>query len=194
MATPPDFTAGQVLTAAQMNAVGLWKMNPTSVSSGSSIIGNGTVEFTSAATISLNGIFTDDFRNYVININQTAVSGSGFYRFRFRASGSDNTSSTYNFYIARRSSLDGGIVQSFNRTQNIADIGNSNVGANQATTLRIFSPKLAEPTHGLTEYVDSAANYGAGAFMFTGSTAFDGCSIIFTGTNITGELTVYGYN
>ena len=80
MATPPDFTAGQVLTAAQMNAVGLWKVTPTSVTgTGASIDSNGDVVVSSGGSnVTLNGVFSADFKNYKILASEflcSAVSG-----------------------------------------------------------------------------------------------------------------------
>ena len=53
MATPPDFTAGSVLTAAQMNSVGRWK------------VAAGT--FTNAASFDVTG-FVADYDFYQLNI------------------------------------------------------------------------------------------------------------------------------
>lgn len=65
MATPPDFTVGQVLTAAQMNAVGLWKITPTSVTNGT--LSNGVVTVGSGvSSVTVNGAFNSDFVNYKI--------------------------------------------------------------------------------------------------------------------------------
>jgi hypothetical protein len=193
MATPPDFTAGQVLTAAQMNAVGLWAITPTSVSAGATIGTNGAVSFTTQQTISLNGVFTGDYLNYLVHINQTALSGSGLQQIRFRVGGSDDTSSLYNYYLNRLSSLDGSTVASFARTQNIAPITPA-LGATHSGTFTIFNPQVAQPTYFSGQNVDSSGNMVNNSALFTGTTVFDGFSIIVTATNITGTIRVYGYN
>ncbi len=53
MATPPTFTTGQVLTAAQMNAVGLWLVKTQAVGSG-------------VASVTVTGAFSSDYDNYRI--------------------------------------------------------------------------------------------------------------------------------
>ena len=63
MATPPVFTAGQVLTAAQMNAVGLWR-----------ITGNTT--FSAVANIGQSNVFTSDYETYLLIIRATTSSTS----------------------------------------------------------------------------------------------------------------------
>lgn len=75
MATPPVFSAGAVLTAAQMNAVGLWLIKTDTITSGA------TKEITSA--------FNSDFTNYRIvlsNLN-TAAGANIFFRFGTVATG-----------------------------------------------------------------------------------------------------------
>ena len=69
MATPPVFSAGAVLTAAQMNAVGMWLVKTDTITSGA------TKEITDA--------FSSDFQNYRIVLSNV-VSGIGanmFFRF-----------------------------------------------------------------------------------------------------------------
>ena len=61
MATPPVFSAGAVLTAAQMNAVGLWEIK-------SQTIGTGVTE------VEVTGAFSADYDSYLITINGGAAS------------------------------------------------------------------------------------------------------------------------
>jgi hypothetical protein len=58
MATPPDFTAGQVLTAAQMNKIGLWVVKTETA-------------FSAAASVTADSVFTADFTNYVLKLRYT---------------------------------------------------------------------------------------------------------------------------
>ena len=51
MATPPDFSSGAVLTAAQMNGVGLWLVKTQTVGTG-------------VATIDVTSAFSSDYQNY----------------------------------------------------------------------------------------------------------------------------------
>ena len=56
MATPPDFTTGQVLTAAQMNAVGLWLVKKQTIGAG-------------VGTLTVTDAFSTDYENYRIIIS-----------------------------------------------------------------------------------------------------------------------------
>jgi hypothetical protein len=78
MATPPDFSVGQVLTSATMNQVGLWKITPTSVSgTGATINATGDVVVTSGSTsVTVNGIFSDNFENYLFSVSGFRGSGA----------------------------------------------------------------------------------------------------------------------
>ena len=51
MATPPDFTAGQVLTAAQMNKVGMWIVASQAVG-------------TAVSSVTISGCFSADYYDY----------------------------------------------------------------------------------------------------------------------------------
>ncbi len=64
MATPPDFTTGAVLTAAQMNAVGLWLVK--------------TQTFTTQTNVDVTSVFTSDYENYIA-IVRLASSLTGNY-------------------------------------------------------------------------------------------------------------------
>ena len=56
MATPPDFTAGQVLTAAQMNQIGLWHVSRTTIGSG-------------VASVTVSNAFSADYDTYQIVVS-----------------------------------------------------------------------------------------------------------------------------
>ena len=74
MATPPDFSSGAVLTAAQMNSFGLWKV--------------GTVTATPSAEILVNNVFSSDYENYKVIISNLLIATSPqSLRLQFRDSG-----------------------------------------------------------------------------------------------------------
>jgi hypothetical protein len=56
MATPPTFTTGAVLTAAQMNAVGLWLVKSQTIGTG-------------VTSVTVTGAFSADYDNYRIVIS-----------------------------------------------------------------------------------------------------------------------------
>ena len=64
MATPPDFSSGAVLTAAQMNAVGLWLVKTQTIG-------------TAVSSVTVTGAFSTDYDNYLITVSGGANSLSG---------------------------------------------------------------------------------------------------------------------
>lgn len=68
MATPPTFSAGAVLTGAQMNAVGMWRITSCTVTStgGTAATGsNGVITIgTGNTTVTVSNAFSSDFNAY----------------------------------------------------------------------------------------------------------------------------------
>ena len=73
MATPPVFSSGAVLTAAQMNSVGIWKV-------GSQTVGN------AVAFVTVSSVFTSDYDNYKI-VYLGGVSSASAVLFRIQLGG-----------------------------------------------------------------------------------------------------------
>ena len=69
MATPPDFTSGQILTAAQMNAVGLWLVKTQTIGTG-------------VTSVSVTDAFPSDYSNFKILIEILDSNGTGSNTFQ----------------------------------------------------------------------------------------------------------------
>ena len=83
--------------------LGLSLITPTSItatggSATSSISSTGTVSFTSASAISLNGVFSATYENYRVIFKGSLTTGSQDLKLRLRSSGSDNSTSNYFYY------------------------------------------------------------------------------------------------
>ncbi len=72
MAVPPVFTAGQVLTAAQMNAVGMWLVKAQTIGSG-------------VSTVTLTDVFSADYDNYRVIVSGGAASTTNAFNMTFGA-------------------------------------------------------------------------------------------------------------
>ena len=89
MATPPSFFAGAVLTAAQMNSVGLWLVSSTTIGS-------------AVSTINIDGCFTSDYRNYLIVFTGTNSSTTNIIQGNWRSSGANLAGAgTYQYGVTR---------------------------------------------------------------------------------------------
>jgi hypothetical protein len=80
MATPPQFSAGAILTAAQMNAVGMWRITSCTVTSAggtAATASNGIITMGSGNTsVTVANAFSSDFDNYRIVISNGVASGA----------------------------------------------------------------------------------------------------------------------
>ena len=82
-----------------MSVNGLVVMTPTSIAStgtgnSSSIGANGKVTFSSCATLSLNGVFTSSYDNYMVVVRNTSTAVNNMV-VRLRVAGADATGSNY---------------------------------------------------------------------------------------------------
>jgi hypothetical protein len=66
MATPPDFSSGAVLTAAQMNAVGLWLVKTQTIG-------------TAVSSVTVTGAFSTDYDHYKIIVQANSIAAGGPY-------------------------------------------------------------------------------------------------------------------
>lgn len=65
MAVPPDFVAGQVLTAAQMNKIGLWQVKTQTIG-------------TTVSSVTVSSAFSADYDDYLITMTGGVTSASTY--------------------------------------------------------------------------------------------------------------------
>lgn len=181
---------------------GLVVMTPSSVvaagtGSSASINADGSVDFASCTSLSLNGVFTSSYDNYMIAIRLTSTSGSNTNNlwYRLRASGTDNsTSSSY----TSQSLIGSSSTVSASRASNAQAVAQL-----QRNTLRsglaiyLFGPQLAQPTamRSISSSSTGDAQITDYAVTHNQSSSYDGISFIDQGGwAISGLLTVFGFN
>lgn len=178
----PDFSSGEVLTSADMDRVGLWRV--------------GSVTAT-GATIALDNVFTTTFSRYRIFITQTNATATGTTLFRFRAGGTAiatndyyyggsvyryNTNGEY-WYTGATSSFVTMIASGAVQTECVIDIAFPRDAQRKqfiASSTSNFSNYIGTTTHGIVNL--TATNYDG--FQLTQDAA---------GT-LTATAIVYGYN
>jgi hypothetical protein len=195
MATPPDFTAGQVLTAAQMNAVGLWKMTPTVSGTGASV-SNDDVILTNAPEPFIT-CFTADFANYRILFDVTAMSTGTASPWAFRlANGTTPNTTAANYFNSQEERPYTG---AFVAVQNNGTIASWQVGRGQDGTgsiiIDIFNPQSStRNTYYTSSYSDKAASGVTGGYLSV-TTSYTGFNLRLDGTKtFSGTIRIYGYN
>lgn len=178
MATPPVFSAGGVLTAAQMNAVGLWLVKSQTIGS-------------TVATVEVDSAFTSDFNVYLVTVSGGVASANGAMRIQLGAT----ATGYYGSRIGTAYSSDTLIVA---RDNNATICGHAGVGttdtldayiilnnpyATKRTLITAFTrnPVTTGGAHTYNGFVDTATSYTA----FTISPS--------AGTYTGGTIRVYGY-
>jgi hypothetical protein len=173
--TSPTFAVGEILTAADMNKVGLWLVKSQTIGAG-------------VSSVPITNCFNSDFRNYrvtfeggVQSVNDAAI------QLQFAAAAGHYAQMRYDAFSGVGSST----LPSFN--QNFCYFGLSGQ-ANQCTfSIDVYAPNLAE----ITKYSGSfTANnfYGTGGGLYFNTAQLTGFTIIFPGfTNTGGIVKVYGY-
>ena len=190
-------TNGQVLTADSTAATGLaWA---TAASGSFTKITSAT--FSAVSSVSLpNSTFTSTYTNYKVIITISSTSGSPTITGRYRASGSDNTTSNYYsaLSIAR---VDGSAATQANSSATTSfNLGYVTSGApgTYGLTLDFLGPEAAVRKQiggtgfGANAGLDAFAAYSFGSW-FNATTQFDAFSFISGAGTITGSYAVYGY-
>lgn len=177
-------------------APGMVLLTPTSIThtgTSASVGANGQVTFTAVSNLSINGVFSADFDNYVVSIEGTGSTSVSTY-YRWRAAGTDN--STANSYVDQRILADGSSITGTRFSA--ANFGQSPFEPRNTqragATWHIYNPFLAVPT---VNRVLSISDYlGAQIYDTAGthnqSASYDGFTLITSTGSITGTLQVYG--
>lgn len=181
-----------------MSKNGLHLITPTSIAStgtgnSSSISANGSVTFSSCLTLSLNGVFSADYDNYMVVMRHVISSGGPGLNIRLRVSGTDN--STANSYVRQSVSADGTTVGGGRTTSNQAGFTTSDDNQRNGSILYLYGPYLAEPTAIRAVNVDSYLDAFLldAAITHNQSTSYDGFTIITDGVvTLSGRVAVYG--
>lgn len=194
----PTFNVGEVLTASDMNAVGLWKITPTVSGSGMSVSGNEVV-LTNVSNGEIRSVFSSAYRNYrvvlnhscstTVSVNLEMLSGTNTPEtgavYRWGAVGYISVNATYNDAATATTSFAGfsqGAVSDAGSAHTIAEFAQPNVASR--TWIKTSNGfEWTSNTVYMREYnvlVDTATQY-TGFRLLTS-----------TGT-ITGTINIYGW-
>lgn len=178
MATPPDFSPGQVLTAAHMDAVGLWLVK-------TQIIGS------AVSSVTVTDAFSADYDNYLILVNGGASSTTTDLQLKLGST----TTGYYNFlaYTAYNVS-----VQSYFAQQNVAawNYCGAATTTSMNANINLHGPFLSDETHMTCRQTFASTTtgyYHAGGFL-NNTTSYTAFTLTpASGTITGGTIRVYGY-
>jgi hypothetical protein len=179
MATPPTFTTGAVLTAAQMNAVGFWLVKSATLTSGNSN--------------TITDAFTSDFTNYKIVVSNLQANDVANMYMRM------GTTNTGYYYGGTRRTYSGTTTNGQGAGVSQWVIGFVPNSSNKSGgTIEIQMPQAAQRTTFQSSFGDSRTD-GDGVNMFTGfiddSTQYTSFTFFLDGTvALTScNIKIYGY-
>ena len=188
MATPPDFTTGQVLTAAQMNAVGMWLI---------------TSDTLSGTSKNFESVFNDaDYENYFIVGNSLTLSGTGAILFRMLNGSTPASGNAYGWAMRGLTVATAGAdVTSGAANISSGFTGFEQTGLNNAVAggfeMVLYAPHKAARTFGTVNSAmyNSAFLHHTGMVIHDALTAYNGIQFL-TGSAVTmgGRISIYGYN
>jgi hypothetical protein len=182
-------TNGHVLTADSPASTGLkWA---ATVVAGMTLINS--TNYSGSTSFAVDSVFSATYDYYKIICTNTSGSGSAAeVRINFRTGGATNSSASYQF--AGQARLYGSATSDFSNgsAQTYAFVWRTN-GSVWAGELEIYNPFAAQRTWFQGSKIDSYEAGTQGGF-FDNTTSFDGFTIVNTGgTNIAGNVKIYGY-
>ena len=180
----------QIATSIQAVPQGLVPIVPTSVVNGS-FTGDGVVSFSSVGSVSLNGVFTSAFTNYIVTWNCISGSSDAAVQIRFRASGTDDSATSY-VTSYQESTAGGAFVASGGTTSSVRVGRMSTTGA--GGEIKVFAPQLSTVrSRAVAQSMDST-HFAQGGGTWNANKTHDGFTLILSGITGTGTLQVFGYS
>jgi len=177
---------------------GLVAMTPSSIAysgTSASINADGSVVFSACLSLSLNGVFTSSYDNYMITMRTNDSATGANYFARLRASGTDEASGSN--YYTRQSLYINGTGTSAGRSGDSAFRVKETGTSKSGFAMYFFGPHLSQPTACRSVVVDSAnsASIYENANTHSLSNSYDGITMLsLNSISFTGLLTVFGFN
>jgi len=176
---------------------GLELITPTSIAvtgSGSSatINAGGSVTFATAATLSLNGVFSSTYDNYIVDMRTTrAGSGTEGHEMRLRVGGVDASGGNYTRQLLLS---EGTLILGDRSATTQGRIGISTAVGPLGFQVFIYGPSLAQPTawRSVTSTDRNTRDISEYVVTHNVSTAYDGLTLFPTAGSFTGLIKVYG--
>ena len=171
--TYPTFSSGDVLTAAEMNAVGLWLVKSQTVG-------------TAVSSVTVTGAFSTDYDNYLIVDSGGTSSVDGAYGIKLGA-----TATGYYYAFIYASFLGGAVSNAAGNNLTFFDYAGGSSTRNGL--LEVNAPFLTVPTE-MRSRVRYGTVYGSNVGQVTGSTSYTAFTLTpASGTMTGGTIRVYGY-
>ena len=178
---------------------GIVLIRPTSTAiagagSSATINTNGSVTFTACTSISLNGVFSSVYDNYLVNIISHDATSSGVsLLMRMRLSGIDNQ--TASSYVRQNLTGSGAGVLVNRTTTTSAEVFVYGKNAlRNGLELFVYGPFLTQPTavRGVSTSSEQSAYLYESVFTHNQAVSYDGFTLFTGASGVTGLIKVYG--
>jgi hypothetical protein len=177
--TYPNFVAGDILRAQDMNAVAGWK------------VASGTLSLSTTPT-NVTGVFTSDYKNYRLLLNVTNKSGTIRVDMKYIV-GTTATSTGY-YQAGIGSDYTANATLYYQRSNNDPQLFGISSSALLSQSIDIYNPNKAAATmhHGTLVDANFGYPYMVGGSQ-TSSTAFTGFQLFTSAGTATVEYQLIGY-
>jgi hypothetical protein len=182
---------GSVVGVTSVTGAGMDLIVPTSVAGAGVTLSGGQISFTTATSVSVNGVFSSTYDNYRI-ITRLIGSTTALPSIRLRLSGTDASGANYEHQYLQASAATVSAARTTGSTGfEIASIGSTDYSY---LIIDIGNPSIASTTQlsiNSNQYTSaSIAGQYAGRHSLT--TAYDGFSLLANTGSTTGIIRVYG--
>ena len=191
--TYPSFSAGDVLTASDMNAVGLWRITGCTVTSSggtAATASNGVISFGAGNTsVTVSSAFSASYSNYLILIDYAYVaSGNPAMYLKMGTTAANYYGVTA--YYAYDASGDGTAKRNAGTEWNVGYIGANNYSA----AITVYAPQRNVRTSMSATHAGDLY-YGTSNGMLADTTQYTSFNLAPASSSFTaGTVRVYGYN
>jgi hypothetical protein len=171
----PDFSPGEVLTAAAMDSIGLWLVKTQTIGS-------------AVSSVTVTGAFSSDYDNYLIQVAGGASSATAVLNLRL---GSDVTGYRYQFIYGNWANS--AIAEGTTTATSFQYMGSSNADG-IFMNCAVLSPNLAKGTRVVSDSTATGSYSGTCTGYLPTVTQYTSFIILpSTGTLTAGTIRVYGY-
>lgn len=181
------------LSTAVVKGAGMDLITPTSVAGTGVTLSGSVVTISGASTISVNGCFTSAYANYYLVFSGLIGSASSTpFILRLRASGTDNSASSYAYGKSYALFSGSGGAQGQTAYTSFGDFINATNARKGSLLLTLTSPQLAETTgYHVQSIRGDAGDVQNGAHNV--NSAFDGFTTSSANaTTLSGTIRIYG--
>jgi hypothetical protein len=153
-----------------------------------------TETFSAVSSVSVDNVFSATYDNYFLTGNISTTGGDA--SLRWRVGGADNSTSNYQYGLARKDFGGATFTNDTQSTTATSTFGATNPGTNISGFWRnINNPFASQRTTSIGHTISSSSYAYYDSHLFNATTSFTGFTLLCSGAfTMTGNVSIYGYN